>query len=277
MLRSCFFNLLYWRRNIKISCVFIICFGYLFMILAPIKEFVTEVNGKITPWIFPFLTTDINNVLFFLILVVVLLCDVPLLFDYQKYVILRIGKIQWILGQIFYIFLVILLFWISIYLFSVIPFAFNISFSNSWGKILNTLSLTNITNELNISMDFNYKIINNFTPLKATLLSFLLSFLVSSLLGLIILYFNTYKIKMLGIIISIILIFTHHFAYLASGYWVYNISPISWISLTVLNTTSSRTNMPSINTAILILILLIIILTILIIRRMYRKALDLLI
>lgn len=270
----CKFNLSQWRKNSRVICVFLLLLGYVYSIIEPISQFSTDIEYKCTPWLFPFITSDANCILILMTLYVILLCDAPFLFKYQKYLIIRTGKTKWILGQLMYVAVATFIYWFSISIFSIILLFSNLTFSNEWGKIISTLSQTRMGARYQLFFLLDYKIIIYFSPIKAFTIAFILAWVVSFFIGLIILYFNLSKQKYLGIIIATILIFSQHFAHMASGYWFYKISPVSWISLCIINFSNQHTNMPSITFVISCLAILIILFIYLIIKKVKLKSID---
>lgn len=271
----CFFNLRQWRKNPRIICVFLLLFGYLFFITEPISRFCSYTNTNCNPWLFPFITSDANCVFILMVLLVILLCDAPFLYDYQKYLIIRTGKKIWIVSQIIYIAFVTFLYWLFIVLFSGLLMIPHLGLSAQWGSVISTYAQMNIGDIFQSFFAINYKILIAFEPFKALLISFLFAWLVGFFMGLVILYFNMFPRKSLGVVAAFTMILVQHFAYMASGYWVYQISPISWVSMSILNFSASHTGMPSAKYALTALLILIAGLTILIIKRMIKKSIDL--
>lgn len=269
------FNLRQWKNDSKTICVFLLAFGYLFMRIDPVNNFIKYAGVNCSPWIFPFITSDKQSVLFLMVCFILLICDVPSLSTYQTNIVVRIGKTSWILGQISYIIVAAFIYWTSIFIFSIIASFPNVNFTLSWGKILLTLAQTDAGSRFNILLPISYKIINTFSPVEATLLSLLTSCLVSVLLALIVILFNMSYSKYFGILIACLLTLMQYFAYDSNGYFVYNISPVSWISLNILNVSNANTHMPTLSYAIICLTILNIVLCVVILFNMNKKSVDL--
>lgn len=268
-------DLYQWRKNPRIICVFLLALGYIYTIIEPIKSYASQIKTNCSPWILPFITSNADFVLILMLLFVVLVCDAPFLNSFQPYMILRSGKSPWIVGQIIYISMAALIYWVGIFLFCFISLLPTISLSNQWGTVLQTLAQTRAGSQIGMHFSIDYKIILNFSPVKAFLISLLLAWMVSVFIGLLIMCFNIFLNKSAGVIAAIILIFSQHFAYLCSGYWFYNISPISWISMSILNFSQGNTRMPSFDGALVKLLVLITILVVVIIKKTQRNSIDL--
>lgn len=275
MINCCRFNFFQWKRNPRVICVFLLIFGYVFCMIEPISKFSDHVGVHCTPWVFPFLTCDANSVLIVLILFVILLCDAPFLYQYQKYTIVRVGKTIWIRAQILYIAITALFFWLFVAAASVLSLLPNVVFSNEWGKVLGTLAQSPPGGAFRLSFSISYKIILEFSPVQAFLVAIFLAWFVSFLIGLIILYFNMSRQKSLGVVIAFALILMQHFAYMASGYWVYRVSPVSWMSMNLINFTLRQTEMPGFIYILVLLFFFSGAFVFLIVRKMRKKSIDL--
>lgn len=275
IMTCCRFNFFQWKRNPRVICVLLLLLGYIYSVVEPISKFSGQAGVKCTPWIFPLITCDANSVLVFLILLVILLCDAPFLYPYQKYTIIRAGKTVWILAQMLYIAITALLFWMFVAISSALLLFPNITFSSEWGKVLGTLAQAPLGGASRLSFPIYYKLMLDFSPMQAFLTGMLLAWFVSFFLGLVILYFNMSRQKSLGIILAFVFILLQHFAYMASGYWVYKISPVSWLSMNLVNFTHRQTEMPGFLYVMVSLFFLCTFFVFLILKKMAKKSIDL--
>ena len=276
-LRCLLFDLLQWRENKRMQCLFGLHLGYMLLIMAPVKRIINVLASTGSPWLFPFITTSPNCILILSLLSVLMVCDAPLLYHFQKYIVHRIGKSNWLKGQVLYIVITSFIFWTFTLAESIVLLGSKLELTEMWGKTINTIAQSNIGNAYALAFSIDYKLIISMKPLEATLLAFFLAMLVSIFLGLLILTLNIGANKNVGTVVALVLVAMQHFAYMANGYWFFYISPISWMSLRVVNFSVATTHMPDGKACIIVLLVLCIALIGISNKRVKNGALDLVI
>ena len=259
-------------RNPRIICAVLLTFCYVYTITMPLANYCSITGSDCTIWLLPHITATPSCILILMSLFVIFVCDSPNLFTYQIYVISRSGKIRWIIGQLLYVAGSSAVFWITVVFSYVICLQPNISTSLGWGKMLRTIafypSVLNGKNQFEIFLP----IVNELSGIQAFALAFGLANLVSCFIGVIITAFNISFNKSFGVIAALLLIAFQHFTYLTSGYWAYNVSPISWVSLRVVNYSDRVNHMPSLDSVTIYLVIMIFILSIYIVLRIKNNA-----
>ena len=256
-----FYNLKKWIINPRIYLIFILTTLYLHSRISPISTFCLNSGYKISPYIFPYLMSDRSIIFIIMMGVVLLFCDAPFIEIDQPYIIMRSGRITWLWGQLAYIALASMLYFVIMIVLSILILLPNLSFSADWGKVIGTFAQTNVANQHLISIPFDFLLYNSYSPLSAMFFSFTNSFLVAIFIGILIFVFNLNISRFAGVITSTLLVLWHMVTYMTwTGSTRY--SPITWVSLAKIDI-NGNTLYPSlpyiyfvISTLIIILILL---------------------
>ncbi|MCB8818087.1 hypothetical protein [Desulfosporosinus shakirovi] len=253
IITCCIQNLRKWSANPRLYVLGLLIIGFLCDYIPPITKFSMAVQVPATPWVFPYLTLDAMLLFMLMLGIVLLFCDAPFIDAHQPYVIIRSGKTNWLLGQISYIMLASALYFLFIVFVSVLMLLPNLTFSFEWGKIWGTLALTNAGNQFKIILPVSYQLQLNYTPIAAMAWSFLLNWLIGTFLGLLIFVLNMRFTREIGVIVSSALAFLPYFCFDVNSFLLFRLSPVSWASLGILDTTHT-TALPSITYAVSVLI-----------------------
>lgn len=179
--------------------IFFVCF-VIWDHLAPISIWLSAQHYKITPWVYPFISSSV-----FLQMVIVggtlfLFSDAPFFNETQLLLIVRMNRVQWCIAQMLYICVSTMIYFAVISLVSVFLLVPNITFSSQWGAVILALSRgeTNLENV----MSFSKYITENMSPINANALCLLFSWMVSVYLAEIQFFFNLEEKKQIGSIIA---------------------------------------------------------------------------
>ena len=153
---------------------------------------------SISSWFFVFLFDGIQA-LFYYFGVLLLFCDAPFADNQQMDVILRVGKKNWFRGKILYIFTASILYFLLLYVISIVEFIPYVGFSLNWEEFINMRSLKG-------DVVIRRVIVSNYKPLEAFGVQMIVCILFAVFLGLIIFFFNMYKNKTLGAGIALVMV-----------------------------------------------------------------------
>lgn len=153
---------------------------------------------SIAGWFFVFLFVGIQA-LFYYFGILLLFCDAPFVDNQQMDVILRVGRKNWFRGKILYIFVTSILYFMLLYVISIVEFIPYVGFSLSWEEFINVCSLKG-------DGVIRREIVANYTPLEAFGVQMTVCVLFAAFLGLIIFLFNMYQGKTLGAGIALVMI-----------------------------------------------------------------------
>lgn len=227
-------NIYKWCSSPKVISLSIFICLFVFSYLHPIKQLVVDTSISITPWVFPYLSSDPYMQIVFLLGSVLLFCDAPFFDSSQIYVLQRCGKTKWGLGQLFYILLSSIIYTLYTVFLSIVSLLPNLVFHKDWGKIIGTLALTDAVSIYRVPFSFSSRIFYSYTPQYALFLSVLLFFLLVFIIGLIQFIFNSIIHKSAGSIINCLLIMFNYFiSAMLPSTW-YSFSPMALGNLALL-------------------------------------------
>ncbi len=233
-------------------------------------------NTKPPFWIFPNLYTQFHTKLIFTLPVVLLFCNAPFTDDNQVFVYMRSGRIKWLCGQVLYIFAASAVYYLFLFLTTVVLTVFTGELSLGWGSTILSLSANPgaISSSIAPFVYLNPIIFEFFTPIQAVWFTFLLSWCAASILGLVVFLFNLVSgTRILGVLIaSVMVIICSSIENL--GYDnLMPFSPVSWNTLDNIDV-GGLTKNPSFSYCMTVYAVLIVVLTALILIFGMKKSLD---
>lgn len=185
-------------------------------------------------WIFPFLYTEADMLVVFIMPLVLMFCNAPFLDKNQTFIMMRTSRVKWMCGQLLYIVIASALYFLSIFLLSVLATVFTAEPSLDWGGTLYTLAQARSRWEDVPLIEIPMLTVEYFTPLQACWFTFLLSWIGGIFLGMIVFSFNLItETRSVGTVIAT--------AFVAWGSWVKytssgiqrhrRFSPIAWLTV----------------------------------------------
>lgn len=189
-----------WGTNPRIYILFLVLGGFIYHVMQSFVSAAEMLETGITPWMLPFLCSDLYAGLYILLGFVLLFCDAPFVDRHQPYAIIRIGKSRWMAGQLLYIVMASFIYTLSIQMMAFISLFPVLSLEMDWGTFLYTISQIPIE-EVNPLIKIGYDVIVKYTPLNATLLSFLLIWLEGILIGFLLFAFNLHFKRTVGTVV----------------------------------------------------------------------------
>lgn len=268
-IKCCWHELLGWWKNPKTIASFLIVFLFVFHLLKTTRSFAKMVGIGVTPWVFPYLFTDPISLFLIELVILFVLSDVPNYDQSQTFVLLRVGKLPWMLGQLLYLAVASLIFCFAIYAFSVLCMAPYVEFSAGWGKVIGTLAQTNAAVQYG-TMGYPYEIMKDYSPIHATAISFFLFWLSDVLLGEVLMLLNLFVHRGIAVTVASALILLPYLIYFSSAYNLLKFSPMSWCNLMYINQAGS--NYPSLQYAFTVLLVGIVILAIVILCCTHKRT-----
>lgn len=227
--------------NIWMTAICIVVFGV--WNVSWVLDYSYAAGIRITPWILPHFFSMPIMFLVYGFLTIVLFSGAPFTDRHTQFMEVRVGKRIWILGQFCYILESSAVYTIFYYLVSVLIILPRIYLSLDWGMLITNLAYnSSAAYEYGImpsGIFFSSNILENFSPIEATLLTLLFLWLVSSLLGMIIFACHIAFRKGSGIIVTGFFVFLSYFSnYIGPmifGNQIFNVAFVNWISLIYLN------------------------------------------
>ena len=232
------------NSRIIVSLIVILLFTYLYTKgLWKISDYTGE---KLSPYIFPFLTTYRYMKILYLFPVIMIFSDAPFIDSNQQFVMVRSGRLSWGIGQMLYIVVGSFCYTMFMLLSSIIVNIGHIQLDTSWGKGLILAATTNLTSALGIQYDtvkVTGSIVRYYTPAQAMLWSFVFLWMICTILGLIIYDLNIlFKSNAVGVLVTgFMVFFTAIVDEVQQFMWF---SPVTWSSLNNIDV-AKTTSLPS--------------------------------
>ena len=230
----------WWSKSLiyVVAAIVLIC---CFWNLSWINSFCSASGMRISLWIVPFILSSMKSIYGFL--TVLLFSTAPFLENDAPFVIVRTGKATWIKGQLLYIAVASLLLTLFIVCSAWLVILPSMGFAAEWGSVIELLA--NYPNEvLKYGLTdgwgfFSLSVVNNASPLSASLLPIFLMWLNGVFSGVLILSFNVLVKPGIGVVAAGVLLFVSAFSvYLAPIF----VGPImnyftvySWSSIIVIS------------------------------------------
>lgn len=185
-------------------------------------------------WIFPFLYMSRYMKLVYTLPVVLLFCDAPFIDKNQTFVMMRTSRVKWLCGQILYIIIASAVYYLFIFLLSIISTVFVADYSLDWGRTFYSIANGSVTQPKGLArIEISKIVVDYFTPIRACFFTFLLSWLAGILLGMIVFFFNLVtQNRYIGIVCSFALVIWAFIIKDTLGmgrFWKF--SPITWNTL----------------------------------------------
>ncbi|MCH5207812.1 MAG: hypothetical protein J1F04_02910 [Oscillospiraceae bacterium] len=148
-------------------------------------------NSDVSLWIFPFLYSSRYMKLVYTLPVVLMFCDAPFVDKNQTFVMMRTTRMKWLCGQILYIIAASAVYYLFIFLLSVLSTVFIADFSSDWGRTFYTLANGGVVMPAEVPrIEISLIVVEYFTPPQACFFTFLLSWFAGIFLGMVIFFLN---------------------------------------------------------------------------------------
>lgn len=157
--------------------------GFVWVNMSSIRSFIEDTNYPVSIYIYPIMLIHIKFRTIISFCCVYLFSDVPFLQYSKMYSLIRMGRLRWALAQILSICETAFLFCLYMCIVPVVLCIPNVEFTGEWGKIIHTLSLTNMSQVYAINIYVPYEVLVRLEPMEAMLLAVGLSTLLISFFG----------------------------------------------------------------------------------------------
>lgn len=225
-----------WATDYRIWVIAVLLVVMTFIFADDVRRYAAALGSDVSIWTFPFLYVGRYMRLVFTLPVVLMFCNAPFVDKNQTFVMTRTTRVKWLCGQILYIILAAAVYYIFIFLLSIISTIFIAEFSLDWGgtfySIANGGAAISIP-EGGSRVEIPKIIVEYFTPAQACFFTFLLSWLGAVFLGIIIFFFNLVtQSRNIGIVVSFAFVVWSFMVKDTFGLGRYRkLSPLSWNTL----------------------------------------------
>ena len=174
-----------------------------------------------------------RNIIF--IAVLFAFSNLPIKYPIPYYSLIRAGKRSWLFSQLLYVIVVSILLMGFIIIISIITFKGHMFYGTEWGKIINSLLTGTFQTEFSIEINISPNVLAEFTPAAALVWTILSTTIMFIIFGFIMVLMNLAINEFAGIVINGIMIFMNMLCELFSSFLKYYYSPLSWCSLSVID------------------------------------------
>lgn len=204
-------NLTYCETRHKIcskrSVTFLILLAFLiFVYISPLKAVSKDAGYRISPWVFPHLMSHLYFLFTFILGIIYFYSNAPFLNHAGMYQMIRSGRYRWCISQIISIIFSGFTLAAAALLLSAIILAPRVFLTSEWGKLLHTLSLTDLGASYNFSFAISYNLINKLQPIPAMLLAWGVCGLTISFTGIFLFFFSVFINRTAAISITMVLL-----------------------------------------------------------------------
>lgn len=225
-----------WMRNYRIWMICILVVIFVNEYLRGIYDLAKASEYAVTPWVFPFIDSQIYIRILIYMGVIILFCDAPFMDRNQMYVIARCGRMKYAAGQLI---AVVMMTMVYFFILMIAPVLLNLKytgFSMDWGVLLNSASRTNVLEGFTKTYLIIYSVvIKNLTPVQAMVMAYIYHTLTGVLLGSVIYFANICfkKGKGIGVVCAGALVAADPFFSMFDN--LYKLSPVSWGRMDLIN------------------------------------------
>ncbi len=221
---------------------FVLAFGAVLNAVQPISDITAHYSYPVNAFSAAFLLSDRLTAFAIFLGVFILFSEIPFCDNNQTLLLARSGKRSWIFGQVLYVIAVSVIYFACIFAFYCLILAARIDFSAAnWGKVVNTISATSISDSFGLRIQMPQNVLSAFSPIEAFGTSFLLAIFISVTIGIVILSLNLTIGRGSGLFVSGFFIFLRMFLdYInAIRSVMFYYSPVGWCSLILLDKNGS--------------------------------------
>lgn len=168
--------------------------------LAPINAWMAAKNYRISPWIYPFISSSVFLQMVIMGGILFMFSDSPFFSEMQPLLIIRIGRIQWCIAQLLYIAFASMIYLIAVSLVSMIIMLPHVCFDLQWGSVITALSTGNA--DIENVMGFSGYVISKLSPVRAFVLSLLFSWMGGVCIAEVQFFFNISEKGQMGSVIA---------------------------------------------------------------------------
>ncbi len=222
--------------NPRFYIVVAVALSFIYLNATDLKNISVETGVNLTPWLLPFMFSRPYDAAIFGAIIGILFCDAPFTEKSETYLLLRVNRSSWFLGQVLYVISVSLIFTLIITISSIVFLIPRVEFSTEWGRVLDSIAYyyDSSVGKPPFQMPsfyVDYAIVNNFTPLQAMLHSNVMLFLLCCFSASLIFVLNLKTNRFIG---AGVIVFLAGYSDFFSGRLSYEayISPFTWLSIT---------------------------------------------
>lgn len=228
IVRSALQNLRKWSRSPRIWVLALLLLVFANNPARTLCQAAEESGKALSPWLLPFLLQDRYLQFCTALCLVGLFCDAPFLDPLQPYVLLRIGRTRWMLGQFLYIATASALFFLFLWGAMLLRCLRVLSWTVSWGPCLTMLAHDNPF----FGVPFSADLILGQNAVRVFARTFLMGWLTGCFLGGLLVYLNLNLRRETGALAAgaVCVLDFVLYSYMDTLPELFWLSPVSWMN-----------------------------------------------
>lgn len=171
----------FFSRRLLVFCIF--QFTILHYYVNSVKQYAAAAGYPAAPWILPFMGQNVYFRFVYGISAVYFYSNVPFMQRYEMYVLMRQGRKWWTRGKLLRIWISAAMLAAVTFVLGVLPLIPHLEWTLQWGKLYNTLALTNAGDAYHVKLFFSYELMKENSALMTVLLLFIVLWIVTGLTG----------------------------------------------------------------------------------------------
>ncbi len=221
-----------WQTDYRIWTIAIFLLVLTLMYADDFKTVADYLGEKAPIWIFPFMYTKKHAKVLFTLPIILLFCDAPFIDKNQLFITMRTSRTKWLCGQILYIVLAGAVYYLFLFVVSVLSLIFFSEPSLQWDMSIITSAYNSsvMTGAGVATLSVSRITVEYFSPLLACFYTFLMSWMSAVFLGLLIFACNLFTgSRVWGIVSSSFFVVLTLVAKLRK--YLDRFSPVTWSTL----------------------------------------------
>lgn len=224
----------FFSKRLAVFCIF--QFSILHYYISTVKHFSMIADYPAAPWILPFIGQNVYCLFAYGISIVYFYSNTPFMQKHEMYVLMRQGRSRWVFAKTLRICLSAVMLSIIEFALSVLILLPRIELTAKWGKLYNSLAMTNAGTNYGVKLFFSYEIINENSAIRTFLIFWTVLCAVTGLIGMIMfalsIIVNRTAAVVAGTFFSVLpVVFANLYL---SKEWIGFLSPLSWLNLLLL-------------------------------------------
>lgn len=224
----------FFSKRLAVFCVF--QFSVLHYYISTVRHFSAVADYPASPWILPFIGQNVYCVFVYGISVVYFYSNIPFLQRHEMYVLMRQGRIRWAVAKALRICISAVMLSVTEFVLSVLLLLPRIEWTAEWGRLYDSLAMTDAGSEHGVKLFFSYELINENSAVKTALIFGIVLCIATGLIGMVMfvlsIYINRTAAVAAGTFFAVLpVVFANLYL---SEEWIGFISPLSWLDLLLL-------------------------------------------
>ena len=180
----------FFSKRLAVFCVF--QFSVLHYYISTVRHFSAVADYPASPWILPFIGQNVYCLFVYGISVVYFYSNIPFLQRHEMYVLMRQGRIRWAVAKALRICISAVMLSATEFALSVLLLLPRIECTVEWGRLYDSLAMTDAGSEHGVKLFFSYELINENSAVKTALIFGIVLCIATGLIGMVMFVLSIY-------------------------------------------------------------------------------------